>query len=215
MSEPIKYLLIGNVDNSKIITEFTTSSVDDKSKKESGLIFSKICKKNTKNFEERIKISAKDSFYYIIIKTPNIIFLSQTDSNYAERLIFQLFDEIYGNNILQNINEETGELNVQGRTVLKELINKYQDNNKIQSIQNEVNEIQNDMKKNINHMVEGLEDVESLQQKSEELKETTKDYKKNAHDLEIITFWQHFKLWIILIGIILLIIIVIVLVFSN
>ena len=86
MSEPIKYLLIGNVDNSKIITEFTTSSIDDKSKKESGLIFSKMCKKNPKNFEERIKISAKDSFYYIIIKTPNIIFLSQTYSNYAERL---------------------------------------------------------------------------------------------------------------------------------
>ena len=54
MSEPIKYLLIGNVDNSKIITEFTTSSIDDKSKKESGLIFSKMCKKNPKNFEERI-----------------------------------------------------------------------------------------------------------------------------------------------------------------
>jgi len=215
MSEPIKYLLIGNVDNSKIITEFTTSSIDDKSKKESGLIFSKMCKKNPKNYEERIKISAKDSFYFIIIKTPNIIFLSQTDSNYAERLIFQLFDEIYEKNIHQNINEETGELNVQGRTLLKELINKYQDNNKIQSIQNEVNEIQKDIKKNINNMVEGLEDVDALHEKSEKLKETTKDYKNNAHDLEVLTFWQHFKLWILLIGIILIIIIAIVIAVTN
>ena len=48
MSEPIKYLLIGNVDNSKIITEFTTSSIDEKSKKESGLIFSGMQKKYKK-----------------------------------------------------------------------------------------------------------------------------------------------------------------------
>ena len=64
-------------------------------------------------------------------------------------------------------------------------------------------------------MVKGLDDVETLQQKSEELKETTKDYKKNAHDLEVLTFWQHFKLWILLIGIIVLIIIVIIIAVSN
>jgi len=215
MSEPIKYLLIGNVDNSKIITEFTTPSMNEQSKKESSLIFSKMCKKNPKNFDERIKISAKDSFYFIIIKQPNIVYLSQTDSKYEERLIFQLFDEINSGNILKNVNEETGELNIQGRTQLKELINKYQDGDKIQSIQKEVNEIQNEMKNNLNNMVQGLEDVESLQKKSEELKNTTDDYKKNANDLKVLTCRQHMKLWMILIGIILIILIIIIVALSK
>ena len=68
------------------------------------------------------------------------------------------------------------------------------------------------MKKNITKMVESVEDVDDLQNKSEQLKLESQDYKKNSVELRKITWWQNFKLWIILIGVILVIVLIIILV---
>ena len=69
------------------------------------------------------------------------------------------------------------------------------------------------MKKNINAMVNSLEDVEDLQNKSEQLKLESQDYKKNSVELRKLAWWQNCKLWVIIIGIVLLIVLAIVLVF--
>ena len=66
------------------------------------------------------------------------------------------------------------------------------------------------MKKNINKMVESVDNVNELQDKSEALKLETDDYKKNAIEVRRITWWQNFKLWIILAGLVLLLILIII-----
>jgi t-SNARE complex subunit (syntaxin) len=117
------------------------------------------------------------------------------------------------------INDETRELNPTGRQALKDLVNKYQDIkniNKIAEIQEDVNALKVDMKKNINAMVKSVEDVEDLQNKSEQLKLESQDYKKNSVELRKLAWWQNFKLWLIIGGVILLVVaIVLIIVFAK
>ena len=113
------------------------------------------------------------------------------------------------------INDETQELNPTGRQALKDLVDKYQDIkniSKIAEIQKDVDELKVDMKKNITKMVESVDNVQDLQNKSEKLKLESQDYKDNSVTLRKITWWQNFKLWIILIGVILIIVLIIILV---
>ena len=117
-----------------------------------------------------------------------------------------MFEEIRAGGVLSMINDSTKELNPNGRQKLKEIIEKYQEREKVDKIgeiQNEVNEVKVEVKKNIDKMVENVEDVEKLQQKSNELKDASQEYKNNANEIRKITWWQNFKLWIILIAIVL------------
>ena len=111
------------------------------------------------------------------------------------------------------VNDETRELNPSGRQALKQLIDTYQDPkniSKLADIQNDVNSIKVDMKKNINKMVESVEDVNELQSKSQNLKFETDDYKKNSVEVKRLTWWQNFKMWILLGGVVLLLILIII-----
>ena len=113
------------------------------------------------------------------------------------------------------INDETGELNPSGRQALKELVNKYQDIksiNKIAEIQGSVDLLKVDMKKNITKMVESVDNVNELQNKSEQLKLESQNYKDSSVEIRKLTWWQNCKLWVIIIGIVLLIILIIVLI---
>ena len=212
---PIKYVLIGDSTTLKIITEFSTGKPIQQTKKEINLIFNKLAKLPNKKYDERNKITAKDENYYFMNVKPDLLFIVLANSQYPERYVFELISKIVEENIPTMVNDETRELNPSGRQALKELVNKYQDIkniNKIAEIQEDVNAIKIDMKKNINKMVESVEDVNDLQNKSEQLKLESQDYKKNAVELRKITWWQNFKLWIVLIGVILIIVLIIILV---
>ena len=206
---PIKYVLIGDSTTLKIITEFSTGNPTQKTKKEINRIFNKLAKLPNKKYDERNKITAKDENYYFMNVKPDLLFIVLANSQYPERYVFELISKIVEENIPTMVNDETRELNPSGRQALKELVNKYQDIkniNKIAEIQEDVNAIKIDMKKNINKMVESVEDVNDLQNKSEQLKLESQDYKKNAVELRKITWWQNFKLWIIIIGVVLVLI---------
>ena len=206
---PIKYVLIGDSTTLKIITEFSTGNPTQKTKKEINRIFNKLAKLPNKKYDERNKIASKDENYYFINIKPDLLFIVLANSQYPERYVFELISKIVEENIPTMVNDETRELNPSGRQALKELVNKYQDIkniNKIAEIQEDVNAIKIDMKKNINKMVESVEDVNDLQNKSEQLKLESQDYKKNAVELRKITWWQNFKLWIIIIGVVLVLI---------
>lgn len=205
----IKYIVIGDLDSSKYVTEFSTNNLDSKVKKDSSHIFAKICKTAERKFDERNKISAGDNSYYFTLSQPNIVFLIYADNSCPERVVFAMVEEIKNENVLSMINEETKELNPSGKQKLKEIVDKYQDKDKVDkiaSIQEDVNAIKVDMKKNIDKMVDSVEDAEKLQNQAEALKEASKDYKDNAQEIKKITCWQNFKLWIILIGICLLVV---------
>ena len=211
---PIKYVLIGDPGTNKIITEFSASGVNSNVKKEVNRIFSKLTKIPNRNYDERNKITAKEENYYFIYKKPNFLFVVLAISEYPERYVFELIDKIVEDNIPSMINDETKELNPTGRQALKDLVNKYQDIkniSKIAEIQEDVNSLKVDMKKNIAKMVESVENVNELQNKSEQLKLETQDYKNNSVTLKKLTWWQNAKLWIIIIGVVLILVLIIVL----
>ena len=212
---PIKYVLIGDSATVKIITEFSSGNVDPKKKKEINRIFNKLAKLPNKKYDERNKITSKEENYYFMNVKPNYLFIILVNNQYQERYAFELIAKIMEENIPTMINDETGELNPSGRQALKELVNKYQDIksiNKIAEIQSGVDSLKVDMKKNITKMVESVDNVNELQNKSEQLKLETEDYKKTSVEIRKLTWWQNCKLWVIIIGIVLLIILIIVLI---
>ena len=212
-STPIKYLLIGDSSTNKIITEFTAGNAQSKTKKEINQIFNKLCKSTNKKLDERNKITSKDENYYFTFTRPDLIFIILAQNDYPERYIFELIQKINEENIPTMVNDETRELNPSGRQALKQLIDVYQDPknmNRLSDIQSDVDSIKVDMKQNINKMVENVEDVNDLQNKSEALKMETSDYKKNAVEIKQITWWQNFKLWLIIGGVVLLLILLII-----
>ena len=214
---PIKYLLIGDSSTSKIITEFSSGNSSQKQKKEINQIFSKLCKTPNKKYDERNKITSKNVNYFFTFCRPELIYLLLVNNTYPERLVFQLISKINEDNIPTMVNDETRELNPNGRQALKALVDKFQDPknvNKISELQSDVDSIKVDMKKNINKMVENVDDVQELQGKSDALRNSTAEYQKNAVEIKQITWWQNFKLWLILAGVILILILLIVLIAS-
>ena len=211
---PIKYLLIGDSSTGKIITEFSADNAPSKTKKEINQIFNKLCKSQNKKIDERNKITSKNENYYFTFSNPDLIYILLANNQYPERHVFELIRKINEEKISNSVNDETRELNPSGRQQLKGLIENYQNPsniNKIAEIQNDVNSLKVDMKKNINKMVESVDDVNELQNKSEQLKLETQDYKQNANEIRKITWWQNFKLWIIL-GLVVLILIIIIII---
>jgi hypothetical protein len=211
---PIKYLLIGDSSTNKIITEYTSGNTQPKTKKEINQIFNKLCRSQNKKIDERNKITSKNENYYFTFCKPDLIYILLANNQYPERYVFELIHKVNDENIPSMVNDETRELNPSGRQQLKALIENYQNPaniNKIAEIQNDVNSLKVDMKKNINKMVESVDDVNDLQNKSEALKMETDDYKKNAVEVRKLTWWQNFKLWIIL-GLVVLILIIIIII---
>ena len=197
----LKYFLIGDIDTNKTITEYSTNAINNKEKKNANQIFQRICKSNERRYEERNIISAKENKYYFSLFQPNIVFIVYANGKYPERLIFTMFDEVRKEKVLSMINEETKELNPNGRQCLKQIIEKYQDKekiDKIESIQKDINEVKIDIKENINKMVQSVEDVEKLEEIANDLKISSEDYHSSAEEIKKVTIWQNFKFWIII-----------------
>ena len=210
---PIKYLLIGDSSTNKIITEFSSGNAQPKTKKEINQIFNKLCKTPNKKLDERNKITSKNENYYFTFSHPDLIYLVLVNNEYPERYVFELIQKINDEKIPTMVNDETRELNPSGRQALKQLIDVYQDPkniSKIADLQSDVNSIKVDMRKNINKMVESVDDVNQLQEKSAALKLESTEYKQNSVEVRRLTWWQNFKMWIILGGVVLLLIIILI-----
>ena len=208
---PIKYLLIGDSSTNKIITEFSSGNAQPKTKKEINQIFNKLCKTPNKKLDERNKITSKNENYYFTFCHPDLIYLILVNNEYPERYVFELIQKINDEKIPTMVNDETRELNPSGRQSLKQLIDVYQDPkniSKIADLQSDVNSLKVDMRKNINKMVESVDDVNQLQEKSAALKLESSEYKQNSVEVRRLTWWQNFKMWIILGGVVLLLIII-------
>ena len=211
---PIKYLLIGDAETGKQITEYSNTGCSSQAKQIGLQIFQKVVKSPTKKLDERNKIVSKGEIYYFIFTQTNLIFLVLVDESYPERLVFQLIETIKNEKITLMVNDETKELNPQGRQAIKQLVEQYQDQknfNKIAEIQKDVDEIKVQMKENIKKQVDSMEDVNKLEEKSANLKMQTADYANNANTLKKVTCWQNCKLTIIIAVIIIAIVLAIVL----
>ena len=208
----IKYFLIGDIDTSKIITEYSTNLISSKEKKNAIQIFKRICKSNERRYEENNIITAKDNKYYFSLFQPSTVFISYALNSYPQTLIFELFEEIKKSNILTLINEETKELNPNGRQELKQMIEKYQENEKLkrfEEIKKDIDDVKIEIKKSVNNMLDNVESVENLEERINELNEETKEYMNNAEYDKKITWWQNAKFRIIALIIVILIIVVV------
>ena len=214
---PIKYLLIGDVDTNKIMTEYSSTSNSNEIKKEINQIFSKVCKTQLKKYNERNKITSNDSIYYYIIEKPNIIFIILVDEDYPEEIVFELLEQIQKKEITKMLNEETKELNSEGRVELKNIIDVYQKKNTDEddSSNNKVTE-DKDLKENNNKNNLNIEkeknnennltlNIDDLQTKNDEFLLTDTKTKWSLKNLDI---WKNYRTWLVLALIVLIIIII-------
>ena len=200
----IKYFLIGDIDTSKIITEYSTNLISSKEKKNASQIFNRLCKSSERRYDENNIITAKENKYYFSLFQPSTVFITYALDAYPQSLIFELFEEIKNKNILSMINEETKELNPNGRQDLKQMIEKYQESEKLkrmEEINKNIDEVKIEVKKNINNMIQSIGDVEELGEKSQELCEESKEYMQNIEYDKKITWWQSAKFRIIILTI--------------
>jgi vesicle-associated membrane protein 7 len=193
----IKYLLIGNTDTVKIITEYVVVRTSQ-TQMEAKQIFEKLSKSQEKKIDERNKIQSNQGNYYFTISRPNVFFLLLVEMNYSERKVFELIENICDDKIPTMVNDK-GELNGSGRQLLKQIVDRYQDgSSRLSDVSNDVNEIQLEMKDNIKKVLTNVEDVKKLQESSDRIKLSSDEYKKNAKSLERATWWQNCKLNIII-----------------
>jgi len=206
----IKYFLIGDIDTSKIITEYITNLITTKEKKNAIQIFKRLCKSTERRYEENNIITAKQNKYFFSLFQPSIVFIAYALDTYPQTLIFELFENLRKNNILSMINEETKELNPNGRQNLKQMIENYQANEKIkrfEEIKKDIADVKIEVKKNINKMIDNINNVENLEDKAKELNEESKEYMENAVYDKKITWWQNAKLRIIILSILVIIVV--------
>ena len=206
----IKYFLIGDIDTSKIITEYITNLITTKEKKNAIQIFKRLCKSTERRYEENNIITAKQNKYFFSLFQPSIVFIAYALDTYPQTLIFELFENLRKNNILSMINEETKELNPNGRQNLKQMIENYQGNEKIkrfEEIKKDIADVKIEVKKNINKMIDNINNVENLEDRAKELNEESKEYMENAIYDKKITWWQNAKLRIIILSILVIIVV--------
>ena len=224
-STPIQYLLIGDITNNKIITEFSSTINSAQIKKEITQIFTKICK--TKRYNERNKISSKESIYYFTLVKPNFLFIILVEEEYSEELVFELIDKINEEKITSMINEETQELNPNGRVELKNIIEIYQkkgeedndtdkvnkdnkkDNNENKVFKEKLPDKNFDKKSDIDSQVKTTLEIEDLQTKNDVFLLADK---KNKWDIRNLEIWRNYKFWIYMAIIVLIILIIVIII---
>ena len=229
-SSPIQYLLIGDMCNNKIITEFASTINSSKIKKEINQIFAKICKNQAKKYNERNKISSKDSIYYFTLVKPNYIFIILVDDDFSEEIVFELIDKINEEKIVTMVNEETQELNPNGRIELKNIIDSYhkkneEDDNEIKNENNkDKDKVKNEDKNNIKLKIDEIkyknnnnninqsqttEEIEDLQTKNDVFLLSNQARK---FDIRNIKMFRDYKIWLYMAAIILIILIIVIII---
>lgn len=197
----IKFVLIGNTDKNQIVTEFVTVKID-KIRDDSRLIFQKICGNETKNkFYDRKKIQMTSGYAYFITYPENKAYCVVAESSYPERFVFEMIENIEKDNIFLLTNEK-GELNANGKQLLKQIVEKYQEINKvnkIQEINNDIDIVKRDMQENIKKTTDNIVKVKDLDEKAFKIKLNADSFKNDSKKLERTTCIQNWKWTIILI----------------
>ncbi len=213
-NQPIIFLFIGDIYNKKCITEFTSYSHPNLKniKGDNKKLFDKFCLSNEIKIGERLKINDNSSLVYnFTILPPTIYFFVCTLPEYKDQFSFKLINEIYEEKVYA-MKSSKGDLNAEGRQKLKIIIDKYQDSNinNISEIINTVDSIKVIVKDSIQKIINNTQSLDELEKKSQNLKEDAKDFHGNAKKLEKETWWENFKIKILLLLILLIIICLIV-----
>lgn len=223
-STPIQYLLIGDISTNKIITEFSSTINSAQIKKEINQIFAKICKTQSKKYNERNKITSKNTIYYYTIIKPNYLFLILVEDEYSEELVFELIEKINEEKITTMINEETQELNPNGRVELKNIIDIYQKKNDEDNDKDIMIDKDNKNKGDGNLIIEEtkikkINELQSTSQTTEEIEDlqTKNDIfllnnKEKRWDIRNSRVLRDYRTWLYMAGILLIILIIVIII---
>ena len=194
----IKYVFIGNSESLKEIGQYPN---DPKElwMKNSKTIFEKYSTSQLSRVDQRNKVIGEDGNFYFILMPNKLFILVLADSEFPERLIFSMVDDIIKDNI-HLLTDDKGKLNKEGKKELIKLVDSYKkkSNNIISDLNEEVNGIKIEMQNNINKQISNLEDVNAMENRAVKIKESSETFKKQATNLKRITCWQNFKWTIIL-----------------
>jgi len=193
----VKYVLIGNALNHKLIGE-NSIKANAKWAETAHRIFKEYCKNIENKYEKNNKIVAEDGIFYCTISPSNIFYLALMEGNYPERRVFQMIDECKRDNIHLLVDEK-GELNKPGKQALKSIISQYDNNDMIGDINGNINEIKIEMQHNVRKVLGNTEDLQELDNKANKIKDNANIFKKDAANLKRKTCWQNFKWTIILV----------------
>jgi hypothetical protein len=206
----IKYIFLGNSKTCQEIGSYPNKT-NDIWIKDTNQIFEKYSKSaGAGKYEQRNRVVGQDGNYYFIIQPNDVFYLVLANSEYPERYVFELIEEIQKENVPLLIDSQ-GQLNKVGKQTLKNLIDSYENpNDKIAQVNNDLNDVKISMKENVQKIMKNVDDVNVLDQKAIKIKENANIYKKDAQELKRLTCWQNCKWTIILsilvIGILLVII---------
>jgi hypothetical protein len=210
----IKYLLLGNTTTGIVMGEYMVVK-NPQTQTEAKQIFDKMSKLTDKRVDERGKIQGKNNeTYYFTHITQNVFVLLLAQSSYQERFAFELFEAINKDNIHLLVDSRNGELTSSGKQALKNLVDKYQDMRNVSaiaSIENDVKDIKLEMNENIKKAITNIDSANELDNKAQKIKNNAETFKRDAKTLERVTWWQNFKLTIIIVSIVIGLILVIVL----
>ncbi len=205
----IKYIFIGDIAQKAFIGDYPNKG-NEQSKKDAKQIFERLCKGNSKKFDERNKLVSNGGNYFFTVTPQNIFYLILAESNYQERYVFELINNLQNDNIPSQRNEK-GTLSVEGVQNLENIVNKYQKISSLQAAQSEIDEVKIDMRNNIQKAMTNIEDVRELDEKASRIKDGAENFKDNAAELKRVTWCQNMKYTIIIVAVIIVLLLVIIL----
>ncbi len=202
----IKHILIKKIITSKTLLELSYNN-DPSVNQEVFEIFSKSkTDPNTKK-NERIKVQCFIGCYYYLISKSDIFYIILADSTFPERYIFDTIDTLERKIIIN----DNGELTQKSKKEIIIEIEVLRKKDVLNNIKSDVNDIRIEMNDNIREMVVNVEDTKNLENKAIKIKDSANIFKKDATNLKRVTWWNNFRLTIIIIAGIILLVLVIVL----
>lgn len=166
-----------------------------KVQKETTQIFRKIANTSVKKYEEINKISSKSDNYYFTLVKPNFLYLLLIDKIFPEDNVYQLIDKIIKIDLMKYIDKETLELNMNCKTEIKSIIEKYE-NLKINKNLDESININNE-KFNIENINPNNDDNIGLNDKFDTLQNLTSKERNSPTNIKNDKWWQNYIVWII------------------
>lgn len=216
--EEIKFFFAGNLANNKPIIEivFDKSRPDalvNKTLADCKEVFNRLCKLEDKTYDVWNKVGNGDTSYICVMKkgsekigTISTFYLLELANTCNERAVFMLIDEIHEGRIV-NINDQ--ESAIKERII--HIVEEKSKSNVFSSLASDLNSIKLDISNALHSQMSNIDKMDDLKVHSEKIKENSKNYRNNAKQAKCTTFWQNFKLWIILVSLLVMIVLLVVL----
>lgn len=159
-----------------------------------------ILEKSDATKSTKISYEADNLLFNILIEN-YVIFLCVTDTEFGKRIPFAY---------LEKLANEYNEYNELKNDTIEKLQSFYsnKDNDKISSVKAQIDNVKNIMVKNIDKVLERGEDINTILDEVEELECEAQSFKYKSRKLKNKLWWKNFKLWIILMVIVLIVIFV-------